>query len=194
MQITNGLFTEKHWADSTNNGAIGKMSYPVCIKRMNGLNSRDFNQERRFIQVCGNVFNDSFIFYRNYPLFGTYFGDFVCFKRKIVIEINERHHLNPDQRKRDAIRLQKIKDAGFMVLNLWQDDSEYQWRQKTIAFLGRCLTRKNQDKKSFKASRKALLSKKNRKNYNQLMAAARRRDKDRREKLNSRTVKEGDQL
>jgi very-short-patch-repair endonuclease len=174
MQIITAPFTKSDWSICPNG-----LDYETCLKRMNQLNSGNFKQELRFIEVCGNIFDDSLVFFRNYPLIGRYFGDFVCIKKMIVIEINENYHLSPIQKQKDRLRRDALKKAGFSVLTLWQNDSNEKWYNSTLCFFGKTTKAKKRSKKAFKAARRALRSSK--KNYTQLMAAARKRDKLRRE-------------
>jgi len=64
---------------------------------------------------CGN-----FKFRRQVPI-GTYIADFVCFEKKLVVEIDGPSHEEEGQRLHDATRDQWFRREGFRVLRLSND-------------------------------------------------------------------------
>ena len=59
-----------------------------------------------------------FKFRRQVP-FQSYILDFVCFDRKVIIEVDGSQHL---QSKRDARRDSILSDEGFRELRYWNND------------------------------------------------------------------------
>jgi very-short-patch-repair endonuclease len=57
-------------------------------------------------------------FRRQYPLDG-YILDFVCFRPKLIVEVDGAQHAEPD---RDVRRDAHFRDCGFVVLRFWNDD------------------------------------------------------------------------
>ena len=57
-------------------------------------------------------------FRRQEPM-GRYVADFVCYERKLVIEVDGSQHLNsPEDRERDADML----EHGFLTLRFWNNE------------------------------------------------------------------------
>jgi very-short-patch-repair endonuclease len=57
-------------------------------------------------------------FRRQQPI-GNYVVDFVCFEKKLVIEIDGGEHF---ERGRDKIRDQWFQEHGYKVLRFWNND------------------------------------------------------------------------
>jgi very-short-patch-repair endonuclease len=62
-----------------------------------------------------------FKFRRQAPL-GDYVVDFVCFERKLVVELDGSQHAEPEQAAFDAKRTKVLEAAGFRVLRIWTSD------------------------------------------------------------------------
>ena len=60
-------------------------------------------------------------FRRQAPI-GPYIVDFVCFERKLVIEIDGGQHAEHDQRAYDEERTKWLKSQGFRVLRFWNNE------------------------------------------------------------------------
>ena len=60
-------------------------------------------------------------FRRQAPI-GPYIVDFVCFQRRLVIELDGEQHRLPAKRAYDAQRTRWLQAQGFRVLRFW--DSE----------------------------------------------------------------------
>jgi very-short-patch-repair endonuclease len=57
--------------------------------------------------------------FRRQQLIGKYIVDFVCFEKKLVIEIDGGEHL---QSSRDEIRDEWLQKNGYKVLRFWNND------------------------------------------------------------------------
>ena len=58
-------------------------------------------------------------FRRQYPL-GPYTVDFVCFERKLVIEIDGGQHT--EAAAQDELRTRWLRGRGYMVLRFWNNE------------------------------------------------------------------------
>lgn len=58
-------------------------------------------------------------FRRQHPI-GKYVVDFVCFEKKIVIEVDGSQHL--ENRIYDAERTEWLQKQGFKVIRVWNND------------------------------------------------------------------------
>jgi very-short-patch-repair endonuclease len=64
---------------------------------------------------------DGFHFRRQAPLLGFYL-DFVCFKHRLVIEVDGSQHGEDVQADHDAMRDSILRRAGFRTLRFWNSD------------------------------------------------------------------------
>ena len=83
---------------------------------------RDMSAEERVLWMLlrDRRFAD-FKFRRQVPL-GDYVADFVCFERKLVLELDGSQHAEPEQAAFDAKRTAYLEAAGFRVARLWCSD------------------------------------------------------------------------
>ena len=59
-------------------------------------------------------------FRRQQPI-GPYIVDFVCFEKKLIIELDGGHHAQPDEAEYDNIRTEWLQSQGFQVLRFWNN-------------------------------------------------------------------------
>ena len=57
--------------------------------------------------------------FRRQAIIGPYIVDFVCFERKLVIEVDGGQH---DQSWRDILRDEWLRGQGFEILRFWNND------------------------------------------------------------------------
>lgn len=83
---------------------------------------RDMSDEER---ILWTLLRDrrfaAFKFRRQVPL-GDFVADFVCYERKLVIELDGSQHAEPEQAAFDAKRTLALEAAGFRVLRIWTSD------------------------------------------------------------------------
>ena len=60
-------------------------------------------------------------FRRQYPI-SHYVVDFICFEKKIIIEIDGWHHKEENQERYDCERTKHFKELGFIVIRFWNDE------------------------------------------------------------------------
>lgn len=58
-------------------------------------------------------------FRRQEPI-GRYIVDFICYEKKLIIECDGSQHIN--NKEKDIIRDQYLKERGFKVLRFWDTD------------------------------------------------------------------------
>ncbi len=61
-----------------------------------------------------------FKFRRQVPLEG-WAVDFVCFEKKVIVELDGSGHASPSGMAADALRDRALEAAGFRVLRFWND-------------------------------------------------------------------------
>ena len=57
--------------------------------------------------------------FRRQAPFRGYFLDFVCFERRLVVELDGGHHGETEQAAHDAVRDRVLQREGFRVLRFW---------------------------------------------------------------------------
>ena len=60
-------------------------------------------------------------FRRQHPI-GCYIADFYCGKAKLVIELDESQHYQPDEAERDAVRTEFLESLELQVLRFSNGD------------------------------------------------------------------------
>lgn len=76
-------------------------------------------EERMFWNVLRTKRFNGFKFRRQEPI-GPFIVDFVCFDRKLVIELDGGYHAKT--KDYDESRSQWLESQGFRVLRFWNDD------------------------------------------------------------------------
>ena len=60
--------------------------------------------------------------FRRQQVIGNYIVDFVCFSKKIIIELDGSQHMKASNKLQDKIRDQWLKKQGFIVLRFWDNE------------------------------------------------------------------------
>ena len=60
--------------------------------------------------------------FRRQHIIGCYIADFVCLKKKIIIEVDGGYHSQPAQAIRDYYRTEQLESLGFKVLRFKNED------------------------------------------------------------------------
>ena len=63
--------------------------------------------------------------FRRQVILGPYIVDFVCLKKRLVIELDGYQHLN--NQLYDKIRTEYLESLGFSVLRFWNDEVLENW-------------------------------------------------------------------
>ena len=78
-------------------------------------------QEARLWRHLRGLRTDGFHFRRQAPFRG-YYLDFVCFSRRLVVEVDGGGHGEQAQADHDAVRDKVLKRQGFQTLRVWNSD------------------------------------------------------------------------
>ncbi len=71
---------------------------------------------------------------------GKYIVDFVCFERKIIIELDGGQHAQEEQMRKDQERDNWFKRQGYEVLRFWDNEVLKNTREVLEIILEKCLT------------------------------------------------------
>jgi very-short-patch-repair endonuclease len=63
--------------------------------------------------------------FRRQRIIGTYIVDFVCLRKKIIIELDGSQHL--DNKAYDQNRTEFLESLGFKVLRFWNNEVLHSW-------------------------------------------------------------------
>ena len=91
------------------------------IKRARELRKALTPQEARLWLQLRALRADGFHFRRQAPLLGFYL-DFVCFKCRLIVEVDGSQHTEGLQAGHDAMRDAILRRAGFRTLRFWNSD------------------------------------------------------------------------
>ena len=91
------------------------------IQKIRELRNNMTIQERKLWQVLRKRNINNCRFRRQYPI-GNYIADFVCRKKKLVIEIDGGQHNEPETIKYDEDRTRYIESKGYKVIRFWNND------------------------------------------------------------------------
>ena len=83
------------------------------------LRARPTDAERKLWAVLRNKQLGGYRFRRQPPI-GRYIADFVCFERKLVVEVDGGQHAT--DKDRDAARTACLESQGFRVLRFWNNE------------------------------------------------------------------------
>ena len=98
-----------------------EISPPGVTKRARELRKSLTRQEARLWLQLRALRREGFHFRRQAPLLGFYL-DFVCFKHRLVVEIDGSQHGEVVQADHDAMRDAILRRAGFRTLRFWNSD------------------------------------------------------------------------
>ena len=100
---------------------VGKSATTTTRARARELRKSLTPQEARLWLQLRALRSDGFHFRRQAPLLGFYL-DFVCFKRRLVIEVDGSKHAEDVQADHDAMRDSILRKAGFRTLRFWNSE------------------------------------------------------------------------
>jgi very-short-patch-repair endonuclease len=78
-------------------------------------------QEAQLWRVLKGLRSEGYHFRRQAPFRG-YYLDFVCFKHRLVVEVDGGQHAFPEQARHDAVRDAVLAREGFRTLRFWNGD------------------------------------------------------------------------
>ena len=65
--------------------------------------------------------NCGYHFRRQHPV-GDYIKDFICLKRKLVIEVDGGYHDEPTQQQNDQMRTEYLESKGYTVIRFKNEE------------------------------------------------------------------------
>jgi very-short-patch-repair endonuclease len=65
--------------------------------------------------------------FRRQASIGKYIVDFVCFEKKLVLELDGGQHAEAEQQAWDSTRTAWLESQGFIVLQFWDHDVLKDW-------------------------------------------------------------------
>ena len=78
-------------------------------------------QEQKFWNIVRNHQILGLEFRRQYPI-GDYIVDFICRKKKLIIELDGGQHNTPDKIVYDKKRTEFLISKGYSVIRFWNND------------------------------------------------------------------------
>ena len=60
-------------------------------------------------------------FRRQEPI-GSYIVDFICYEKKLVIELDGGQHMEPENATKDKVRDEWLQAQGYCVMRFWDGD------------------------------------------------------------------------
>lgn len=79
-------------------------------------------EEKLWIYLRGRRFNN--LKFRRQVAIGNYIVDFVCKDEKLIIELDGSGHLENTQEKHDNIRDKYLKDLGYKIIRIYNNEIE----------------------------------------------------------------------
>ena len=78
-------------------------------------------QEKKLWNLLRNHQFYGYEFRRQYPI-SDYIVDFICRKKKIIIEIDGGQHNEPENIEKDLLRTKFMESKGYKVLRFWNNE------------------------------------------------------------------------
>jgi very-short-patch-repair endonuclease len=100
-------------------GRVGNSA--ATTKRARELRQSLTRQEARLWLQLRALRQEGFHFRRQAPLLG-FFLDFVCFRHRLVVEVDGSQHGEETRADHDAMRDNILRRAGFRTLRFWNTD------------------------------------------------------------------------
>ena len=92
----------------------------MAIERARVLRARPTDAERKLWAILRYRQMDGHRFRRQAPI-GHYIVDFVCFERKLVVEVDGGQHAV--QLRRDSARTTWFRSQGFRIIRFWNNEA-----------------------------------------------------------------------
>lgn len=84
----------------------------------NRYNQTEAEQELWY-RLSGNKLG---LHFRRQHIIGCYIADFICVKRKLIIEIDGGYHSQEEQIIKDYLRTEDLRDMGYEVMRFTNDE------------------------------------------------------------------------
>ena len=93
----------------------------ILQKRAKELRQKSTDAEKKLWSVLRANKLNNLHFKRQQPI-GKYIVDFVCFSKKIIIELDGGQHGESENIKKDNERIQFLEQEGFHVIRVWNNE------------------------------------------------------------------------
>jgi very-short-patch-repair endonuclease len=97
------------------------VKFERTLERAKTLRGTMSDEERILWMLLRDRRFAGFKFRRQVPL-GEFVADFVCYERKLIVELDGSQHAAPEQAAFDAKRTLVLEAAGFRVVRIWTSD------------------------------------------------------------------------
>ena len=84
-------------------------------------NRREMTESERVLWEKLRKLNCGYHFRRQHPI-GDYIADFICLKRKLVIEVDGGYHNEPIQQQDDQVRTEFMERKGYTVIRFKNEE------------------------------------------------------------------------
>lgn len=95
--------------------------HKFILEKAKELRKNMTNAERILWEILRAKRFYGFKFKRQAPI-GKYIADFVCFERKLIIELDGGQHNTEIQKEHDKIRTLFFENEGYKVIRIWNDE------------------------------------------------------------------------
>ena len=84
-------------------------------------NRREMTESEQVLWEALRTLNCGFHFRRQHPI-GDYIADFICLKKKLVIEVDGGYHAEPMQQQSDQWRTDFLESKGYTVIRFKNEE------------------------------------------------------------------------
>ena len=84
-------------------------------------NRREMTESERVLWEALRELKCGFRFRRQHPI-GDYIADFVCLKKKLVIEVDGAYHNEPQQQEEDQLRTEFMEKMGYTIIRFKNEE------------------------------------------------------------------------
>jgi very-short-patch-repair endonuclease len=84
------------------------------------LRAESTSEERRSWRYLRAKRFAGFKFRRQHRI-GSYYADFCCIERRLIIELDGSQHAEPEVETRDADRTAYLREQGYRVIRFWNE-------------------------------------------------------------------------
>ena len=96
------------------------MNYGLLKEKAKEMRRNPTEAESAFWGIVSG--NNLGVKFRRQHIIGNYIVDFVCLEKKLIVEIDGGYHDDPEQQIADNIRSKELKEYGFTILRLRNEE------------------------------------------------------------------------
>ena len=91
------------------------------LKNFAKENRREMTESERVLWEALRKLNCDYRFRRQHPI-GDHIADFICLKRKLVVEVDGGYHAEPLQQQNDQWRTDYLESKGYTVIRFKNEE------------------------------------------------------------------------